>query len=172
MVNVMIQAISLIEALQEKIGDTELWHSFSELGYTEEKLIDLKVKSLRIKGKAEFQKMEYDEAKESFEAALKFSRNLKITKELDDLLLEVVKRRSSEKRKEKARWQKAFSSREEQEKKPAAKESKASAKFERSSEDSNNVVSTFSSSYAMPIFGITLGLASIAAYFWWRQRRY
>lgn len=105
-----LQSLTLLDALESKIP-SELWQHMQSLGYSEEKLADLKLKAYRIRGKAEVKRGNFDDAKQNFEAALKLSRVEKITKELDDLLMEVVKKRASEKKKEKALWQKAFNKR-------------------------------------------------------------
>lgn len=170
-----------------KVPDSELWRNLITLGYTEEKLADMKLKALRIKGKAENKRADYDDAKKSFEAALKLARSEKVTKELDDLLLDVVKKRSSEKKKEKALWKKAFDKRESEEadshdasKAPTSPVRKSptsgtNAKKEKENKKQKPVVedvSTFSaSSLFYPILGLGfLGLLTGAA-FWWLKRR-
>jgi hypothetical protein len=166
--------------------------SLQQLGYTEEKVVDMKLKALRIEGKAEAKKNSYDEAKASFEAALKLSRSEKVTKELDDLLLDIVKKKASEKKKEKALWQKAFSKREEEadeekehKRSPSSPATRSKAKSPASKIDKshngnegtkeNRIVnlSSESSNYMYRTWlglGI-LGLMSGAA-FWWLRRKH
>eukprot|EP01031_Cornospumella_fuschlensis_P039511 gene39511-48106_t len=179
--------INLIDAILSKVPESELWRNMVVLGYTVDKLADMKIKALRIKGKAEDKKGDYDDAKKSLEAALKLSCNEKTTKELDDLLLTVVKKKNSEKKKEKALWKKAFDKRDADTSddldkpqatlSPTKKASVASAgsKKQKEIKVSKPVVedvSTYSaSSLFYPILGLGfLGLLTGAA-FWWLKRR-
>ncbi|RYH22599.1 hypothetical protein EON65_18985 [archaeon] len=179
--------MNLIDAILGKVPDSDLWRNLVALGYTEEKLADMKLKALRIKGKAESKRGDYDDAKKSFEAALKLARSEKVTKEIDDLLLEVLKKKSSEKKREKALWKKAFDKRETDEDdshdghkalpSPVRKSSttSATAKKEKENKKQNPVVedvSTFNAtSLFFPILGLGfLGLLTGAA-FWWLKRR-
>lgn len=106
-----VQSLSLLDALEGKVPASDLWKSMLTLGYSEEKLSEMKLKAYRIKGKAELKRGRLEEAKQNLELALKLSKNDKVTKELDDLLMDVVRLQSSEKKKEKALWKKAFKKR-------------------------------------------------------------
>ena len=157
------------------------------LGYTVDKLADMKIKALRIKGKAEDKKGDYDDAKKSLEAALKLSCNEKTTKELDDLLLTVVKKKNSEKKKEKALWKKAFDKRDADTSddldmpqatlSPTKKASVASAgsKKQKEIKVSKPVVEDVSTYSASSLFYPILGLGFLSlltgAAFWWLKRR-
>jgi len=160
--------------LEGKIPNSELWASLMSLGYSEEKIADLKIKAYRVSGKAEMKRGNLDDAKQQFEAALKLSRNETVTKELDDLLLEVVKKRSSEKKKEQALWQKAFSKRDleveegDTDKKSPTKPRAASKTVPKD----EGVVAKPSSFSFSPIFGfgVLATLMAGAAFFWMRRR--
>jgi uncharacterized coiled-coil protein SlyX len=75
---------------------------------SKQKLTALKLKALRIIGKAEFEKGDYDDAKSDLEAALRFSEDAKVTKELNDLLQKCQKKIAQQSKKEKSMWKKAF----------------------------------------------------------------
>lgn len=104
-----MQSLTLIDALESKIGDSQIWDSMLEKGImTKEKMKDLKGKAYRIIGKAELKKKNYQEAKSNLKAALTITTNEKMTKELNELLNEATKKLSQEEKKEKSTWQKAF----------------------------------------------------------------
>lgn len=138
----------------------------------------MKLKALRIKGKSEVKRGNFDEAKQNFEGALKLSRSEKVTKELDDLLIDVVKRRSSEKKKEKAVWQKAFSKRsaEAEEDVPAAPSTpvtKQSPLKKKASASNAGVIAKPSSFMRNALWGgLGLGLVGIGLFWFMRGRHF
>lgn len=97
-----------MEALENSPADSLVIKSLSENGFTAEKLKDLKVKSLRVMGKAELKRNNFQEAKQVIDKAIGYSTNEKSTKELSDILIEATKRLQEEKKREKSIWQKAF----------------------------------------------------------------
>lgn len=98
----------LIQAIESKLSDSQIWDELVKKGMSKQKLTSLKLKALRIIGKAEFEKGDYDDAKGDLEAALRFSEDAKVTKELNDLLQKCQKKIAQQSKKEKSMWKKAF----------------------------------------------------------------
>jgi hypothetical protein len=100
--------MTLLDALENSPADSLVVKSLSENGFTAEKLKDLKIKALRVMGKAELKRNNFQEAKSVIEKAISYSTNEKSLKELSDILSEATKRLQDEKKREKNIWQKAF----------------------------------------------------------------
>ena len=98
----------LIQAIESKLSDSQIWEELVKKGMSKQKLTSLKLKALRIIGKAEFEKGDYDDSKNDLEAALRFSEDAKVTKELNDLLQKCQKKIAQQSKKEKSMWKKAF----------------------------------------------------------------
>ena len=191
----------MIEALESKIGDSQIWNSMVEKGImTADKMRDLKGKAYRIIGKAELKKKNYLEAKNNLKSALSYTSNEKMQKELNELLVDATKKNAQEEKKEKSTWQKAFkkgskgegdlytSSQGEDD---SAKQPKGSPinkdtkknnsnnsplKEKDSSKENNNQVWKPDNFFSSSLFGTflfmgTIGLLGTAAYWWSKQRR-
>lgn len=104
----IIQTINLIEAIEKQDNSNVLLVALQANGTTAEKLKDQKAKVWRIVAKAEVKRQNYEKAQEILKSAIAISSNEKMKKELNDLLVDVTKKLSLVKKKEKSMWQKAF----------------------------------------------------------------
>eukprot|EP00599_Poterioochromonas_sp_BG-1_P013979 CAMPEP_0173164124 /NCGR_PEP_ID=MMETSP1105-20130129/20353_1 /TAXON_ID=2985 /ORGANISM="Ochromonas sp., Strain BG-1" /LENGTH=343 /DNA_ID=CAMNT_0014084359 /DNA_START=242 /DNA_END=1274 /DNA_ORIENTATION=- len=100
--------INLIEAIEKQDNSNVLLVALQANGTTAEKLKDQKAKVWRIVAKAEVKRQNYEKAQEILKSAIAISSNEKMKKELNDLLVDVTKKLSLVKKKEKSMWQKAF----------------------------------------------------------------
>ena len=103
----------LINSLETKIPDGEIWKCLSSTGITLDKLQkEWKKKALYFVGKAELKRQNYQAALDSLGLALQLiDKDPKLAanaQELRDLIDGAQKRRSKEKQREKQTWSKAF----------------------------------------------------------------
>lgn len=97
--------------MEQKIGgeNSEIWKELQKRNFDLQKLLDMRLKSLRVLVKAEMKKGDYEEAKKDAEAALVLEYNNKGREELESLLADSTKRLAWQKKKEAKAWRKAFS---------------------------------------------------------------
>jgi len=102
----------LINALQGRIPDGNVWKSLLNFGLTLPQLMEYKKKSLFFMGKAEFLNNEFELSKTHLEEALKLTPSDavrdKATDELKDILAKTTKKLQEQRKKEKSTWSKAF----------------------------------------------------------------
>lgn len=189
--------MTLIDAMESKIGNSELWNAIVETGIMNlEKMKDMKVKALRIIAKSEIERKNFDLAKTALETALRLSPEAKINKELTDLLADTSKKLAAAEKREKSLWQKAFkkgskgegdlytSNQEKVDSIKAVSGSKSPEKAKgtdkndskKNEENKDNQLWKADNFFRGPIFGSFLflgviGLVGSAAYWWSRRRR-
>jgi hypothetical protein len=183
--------------MESKIGNSELWKAMVETNVmTFEKMRELKVKALRMVAKSEVHRKNYEQAKIALEVAVPLvAPEVKLHKELNDLLIEVSKKLAAEEKREKNVWQKAFKKggkgegdlyTSNQDKVPdeskSTPEPLKSPTKEKETQDSkkkeeeNNQLWKADNFFRGPVFGSfvfmgVLGLLGTAAYWWSRRRR-
>lgn len=170
----------MIQAIESKLSDSQIWEELVKKGMSKQKLTSLKLKAHRIIGKAEFEKGDYEESKSDLEAALRFSEDAKVTKELNDLLQKCQKKISQQSKKEKSMWKKAF---ETNNKVPDSEDNltppvsptrpkpSTSAPTSNKSDTSSSNDGALTKPSNFPWLLLTVAAVGAAGMFWWLRRR-
>lgn len=131
--------------MEQKIGDenSEVWKELEKRNFNLQKLLDMRLKSLRVLVKAEIKKGDFEEAKKDAEAALALEYNSKGREEMEAFLADCNKRIAIQNKKEAKAWKKAFSGKvsivdEEEERRLAQGSSSQQSSPEKSASHKNN----------------------------------